>query len=188
MNESPNSLRKPRAWLPPAILLSIGILLALAGWMVLKLLPHHRRAPAARAAPTPGPVVPFAAGATVGLLPITLEDVPDPNSIARFNLHIPIQARPNAQINTHALLIHVLFYDIVDGKEVVQTSANVTSRWARQPPEWSQRDTEELQVEYQLPKPHPGTGQRGDRKYFGYIVRLYYQQQLQTAVALPELL
>lgn len=129
----------------------------------------------------------IAAGATLGLLQVTAEDQRDDNNSAkRFTLHIPIKARPKARVEVKDLVIHVLFYDIVDGQNVVQTSANVNSRWATPPADWADSDTEELAVEYQLPKPEARAAKRENRKYFGYIVRIYYKQQLQAATAEPD--
>jgi hypothetical protein len=128
----------------------------------------------------------IAAGATLGLLKVTSEDERDDNSAKRLLLHIPIKARPKAQIEVKDLVIHVLFYDSVEEKNVVQTSANVNSRWAIPPADWRDTDTEELTVEYQLPKLEARAAKRENRKYFGYIVRIYYKQQLQAATAEPE--
>jgi formylglycine-generating enzyme required for sulfatase activity/serine/threonine protein kinase len=126
----------------------------------------------------------IASGMTLGLLPITTEDKPDDLSARRFTLHIPIKARPNSNIDAHELVIHVLFFDILNGQNVVQTSANVNSRWLTAPADWVDSDTEELAVEYQLPKPVTDTGEK--RKYFGYVVRIYYERKLQSARADPE--
>lgn len=131
------------------------------------------------------PIDGIAAGALLGLLEVRAEDERDDNSAKRFVLHIPIKARPKARVDVRDLVIHVLFYDLVDKQNVVQTSANVSSRWATPPADWTDTDTEELAVEYQLPKPEP-RAKREDRKYFGYIVRIYYKQQLQAAAAEPE--
>lgn len=128
----------------------------------------------------------IAAGATLGLLPVRTEDEPDANSAKRFTLHIPIKARSKTKMEVRDLIIHVLFYDIVDGQNVVQTSANVASRWMTPPADWLESDTEELAVEYQLPKMEAKAAKRENRKYFGYIVRIYYKQQLQAATAEPE--
>jgi hypothetical protein len=125
------------------------------------------------------------AGAMLGLLQVKEEDLHDDNSAKHFLLHIPIKARPKAHIDVKDLVIHVLFYDIVDNQNVVPTSANVQSRWATPPADWADTDTEELTVEYQLPKPERAA-KRDSLKYFGYIVRIYYKQQLQAATAQPE--
>lgn len=137
------------------------------------------------AAPT-GPVEGIAPGATLGLLPVRVEEEPDAGSAKRFSLHIPVKCRPKTKMEVRDLVIHVLFYDIVDGQNVVQTSANVNSRWMTPPADWLDSDTEELAVEYNLPKPEAKAAKRENRKYFGYIVRIYYKQQLQAAAAEPE--
>ena len=128
----------------------------------------------------------IAAGATLGLLQVTTEEQHDEGAAKHFTLHIPIKKRPAAHIDVKDLVLHILFYDIVDNQNVVQTSANVNFRWATPPADWVDSDTEELVVEYQLPKPEARAARKENRKYFGYIVRIYYKQQLQSATAAPE--
>jgi hypothetical protein len=127
----------------------------------------------------------IAPGALIGLGKISLEEQIDSDSLKKFTLRIPIKARPRAKIEVRDLVIHVLFYDKVDGRNVVQTSANVSSKWATSPTDWADSDTEELAVDYQLPRPEP-RARRETREYFGYLVRVYYKQQLQASVADPE--
>jgi hypothetical protein len=136
-------------------------------------------------APEPAAEIPgIASGMTLGLLPVTSEDKHDELSAKRFTLHIPIKARPNSKIDAHELVIHVLFFDILNDQNVERTSAKVSSRWLTAPVDWVDQDTEELVVDYQLPRPEPRS--RENRKYFGYIVRIYYKNQLQAASADPE--
>ena len=132
------------------------------------------------------PMEGFAVGATLGLGDVRVEDQHDDNSAKRFLLHVPIKARPQTKMEVRDLVIHVLFYDIVDGQNVVQTSADVRSSWVSAPADWTEGDTEELAVEYRLPKPEAKAAKRENRKYFGYLVRIYYKQQLQAAAAEPE--
>ena len=126
----------------------------------------------------------IAPGAMIGLGKIRTEEQADAASQKKFTLHIPVRARPRAKVDVHDLIIHVMFYDKVDGKNVVQTSANVGSKWVTSPVDWADADTEELAVEYQLPRPEKT--RREAREFFGYLVRIYYKQQLQAAVAEPE--
>ncbi len=147
--------------------------------------------PQTAAAGAPGPdttvlIEGIAPGALLGLGKIRADEQDDSGSQKKFILHIPVRARPRAKIEVHDLVIHVMFYDKVDGKNVVQTSANVGSKWGTSPVDWADSDTEELAVEYQLPRPEPGRAKRETREYFGYLVRVYYKQQLQAAVAEPE--
>jgi tetratricopeptide (TPR) repeat protein len=133
------------------------------------------------------PIEGIAAGAMLGLLKVTAEDQPnDSSSAKRLLLHIPIKARPKFQVEVKDLVIHVLFYDNVDNQNIVPTSADVNSRWATPPADWRDTDTEELAVEYKLPKSEARAAKRENRKYYGYIVRIYYKQQLQAAAAEPD--
>jgi hypothetical protein len=52
--------------------------------------------------------------------------------------------------------------------------------------DWTDSDTEELKIEYKLPKPETPAEKRENRKYFGYIVRVYYKRQLQAATSGPD--
>jgi hypothetical protein len=132
------------------------------------------------------PVQGIAAGALLGLLPVTTEDVRDDSAGKHFILHIPIKARPKARVEVKDLIIHVLFYDVVDDKNVVQTSANVNYKWTTPPADWVNSDVEELAADYQLPKLEARAAKRENRKYYGYIVRIYYKQRLQAATAEPQ--
>jgi hypothetical protein len=128
----------------------------------------------------------IAPGALIGLGKISMEEQIDSDSAKKFTLRIPVKARPRSKIEVRDLAIHVLFYDKVDGRNVVPTSANVVYKWATSPTDWADSDTEELAVEYQLPRPEGARARRETREYFGYLVRVYYKQQLQASVADPE--
>jgi len=124
--------------------------------------------------------------ATVGVGKLRIEDRSDNGTQKRFKLIIPIKALGQARIEAPELAIHVLFYDRLDGKTVVQTSANVNSKWITAPADWVDSGTEELSVEYHLPPPEKGSAKREARDFYGYVVRIYYKGQLQTTSAEPE--
>jgi hypothetical protein len=128
----------------------------------------------------------IAPGAMLGIGKITVDEQIDSDSLKHFTLRIPVKARPRAKIDVKDFVIHVLFYDKVDGRNIVQTSANVNYKWATAPTDWADGDAEELAVDYQLTRPDNARARRESREYFGYIVRIYYKQQLQAAVADPE--
>ncbi|MCE9611330.1 MAG: hypothetical protein K8R23_14135 [Chthoniobacter sp.] len=134
--------------------------------------------------------VPVAESAPVGqvveLGKLRIEDRNDAGSLKRFKLIIPITTRNRARIEVPDLAIHVLFYDRLDGKSIVQTSANVSSKWVTAPADWLDSSTEELAVEYQLPPADAQRAKRELREFHGYIVRVYYKRHLQGAVAEPE--
>ncbi|HEY3898293.1 MAG TPA: hypothetical protein VGM54_06755 [Chthoniobacter sp.] len=201
MNESPlPSPLKSRPQIHPLVWLGAAlVLIALVAWMVIGGQMVHPKHAVAQTTPTPAPSklppVELTASApalpsekSLALGPITSEDVADDNSSTSFVLHIPIKALPGAQIDAKALVIHVLFYDLVDGTRVAPTTANVSSRWATPPPDWEKSDTQRLDVSYRLPKvdPHLDPPPEGNHRFYGYLVRVYYRNHLQDTTATPE--
>jgi tetratricopeptide (TPR) repeat protein len=128
----------------------------------------------------------IAPGKSLGLLPVTAADEEDRGSSKRLALRIPIKARAREKVNVRDLTIQVLFYDIVDNQNLVQTTANVSSRWTTAPADWSDSNTETLEVDYQLPLPDAKAARRENRKYFGYLIRVYYKGELQAATGAPD--
>lgn len=139
-------------------------------------------------------------GSVLGLRDIVKTDLPDEASEAKLTLKIPLQAKPNVPIDVRDVVIQVYFYDIIDGKDVVQTNANVSSYWTTLPADWSDDDIEVLEVEYNQPKAEETAPAEKDadeaaptetplpaqlRKYFGYVVRVYYRNELQDMRAEP---
>jgi len=78
--------------------------------------------------------------------------------------------------------VFVLFYDRLNGVDLASTAANVSNRWSDPPADFADGNQETLEVTYDLPQPE-GRGER--REYYGYIVRLYYRDQLQDSFAEP---
>ena len=138
----------------------------------------------AAAAPN-APVSSMRADAFLGLGEPTSTETRDPQAETRFTLRVPLKARPGAAIDVRDVVIQVLFYDIVDGKDIVQTNANVNSRWGTAPPDWTNGETEMLEVEYLQPVVSVSDSPRDNRKYFGHMVRLYYKSELQDTRAEP---
>ena len=131
------------------------------------------------------PVSSIRADATLGVGEITSTDIPDAKADKRFSLKVPLRARGGAEIDVQNVVIQVLFYDMLDGKDVVQTNANVNSRWGTAPPDWENGETEILEVEYVQPVVTTSDTPKENRKYFGHIVRLYYKDELQDTRAEP---
>ena len=116
--------------------------------------------------------------------PVVTED-PDPAYAKKLTLSVPIRAKLTEPVAVREMKVFVLFYERVNGKEIVKTTANVSNRWSSPPADWGDGDTETLEVSYELPQAPP----RGERReYFGYIVRLYYHGELQDTQAEPAIL
>ncbi len=123
--------------------------------------------------------------ATLAVDAITTHETSDPAAARKFQLRVPLKLRLPGQIDVRDVAVHVHFYDVIDGKTLVQTSANVNYRWASPPLDWADENYETLEVEYTQPKADPREVGREDRKYFGYIVRVYYKSELQDTRAEP---
>lgn len=122
----------------------------------------------------------IAKGAMLGLADIKIDEQKAVGASKKFAMHLPIKTRFGAKIDANELVIQVHFFDVVDSARVERTSANVHSVWGAPPPDWAEGDTEELEVVYELP------AEKRNRKYFGYLVRLYYKGELQTSAGTPE--
>ena len=128
-----------------------------------------------------------AASATFGLGAVESEEVRDLKSLRHLKVRVPLQLRLKTKINNKDLVVQVIFYDLVDDK-LVRTNANYTKRWSTGPVDWREDDTEVLEVEYIQPLPDPHDSKREIRKYYGYIVRVYYKDELQATRSEPSLL
>jgi hypothetical protein len=129
-----------------------------------------------------GPPRPIAEGKLIGLGTPMMRNDPDPASAKKFVLHVPITTRSGQKMNVKDMKVFVLFYDRLNANDLASTAANVSNRWADPPADWADGSTETLEVTYDLP-PTEGRGERRD--YYGYIVRLYYKDQLQDSYAEP---
>src|SRR5882724_7429748 len=154
-------------------------------------------------------------GSTFGITEVTTTDTPDPDADTNMKLKISVKARPNAPIDHTKVKIQVFFYDTVDNKEVVLTDADVSYEWLTPHHDWKDTNPEILAVTYvraknksssdadlavaassvtppgtskkkpAITKPSTTTADAGHRKYLGYIVRIYYNEQLQFDRADP---
>ena len=130
-------------------------------------------------------------------------------------LKISVKARPNTPVDHTKVKIQVFFYDTLDNQEAVLTDADVSYEWLTPHHDWKDTNPEILAVTYMRPKNKPMSaegalsaaaaaitpggkkksskkepaaelpGESGHRKYLGYIVRIYYLDQLQAVRAEP---
>lgn len=146
-------------------------------------------------------------GSTFGISDLNVNQNDDPEAETNLTLRIAIKARPNAiGIDHTKVKIQVFFYDTIDNKDVALTDADVTYDWVTPNHDWKSTNPEVLAVSYVRPKNRgmstedaaqsvtPGKKAKpkksdassgGRRKYLGYIVRIYYNDQLQAVRADP---
>jgi tetratricopeptide (TPR) repeat protein len=123
-------------------------------------------------------------GSVLGLVNPQIVEQSDPAAQKKFTLKIPLRSKPNTRIEVSDVVIQVFFYDQLSDGSIVQTNANVSSHWSTLPADWLEDDIEILEVDYTQPKVDSAkTGE--DRRYYGYVVRVYYKKDLQDMRADP---
>jgi hypothetical protein len=132
--------------------------------------------PSPAASTAPAEIVGLDGKSKLGLLEITRRDLADESASKKFVLNVPVKAKARARIDVRDVVVQVLFYDVVNEKTVERTNAQVSYKWASPPADWSDDDLETLEVTYTLPALHVSDE---DRKYYGYMVLVYYKNALQ---------
>ena len=151
------------------------------------------------------------AGSTLGISEVTASETPDPDSETNLMLRIAVKKRPNAVIDHTKVKIQVYFYDTVGNNDIKLTDADVSYEWLTPNHDWADSNSETLAVTYIRPKSKAKSAETdlaaaaaainpakkgkpvkaspppesGARKYLGYIVRVYYNDQLQDKRAEP---
>lgn len=104
----------------------------------------------------------------------------------RITLRISTQASPGTQPKGQDMAVLVYFYDLVDGKQFLPSTADTSESYITAPYDWRDGEREVIEVTYYQPE-FTAEQKRvmGERVYFGYIVELYYRNELQDVVAMP---
>jgi tetratricopeptide (TPR) repeat protein len=120
-------------------------------------------------------------GSTLGLIDAQLKDGDTP---ATKVLHIATKARPGVKVDSRLAQVRVYFYEKDEAGNIVLTSSHLTSQWTSAPIDWANGDPELLEVHYSVPTGKPdSTG--ASRQYYGYVIGLYYNNELQDTRADP---
>jgi tetratricopeptide (TPR) repeat protein len=146
-----------------------------------------------------------AQGPVMSITEVKTIDTPDADAETNLALHIGIKRQPNVTVDHNKVKILVFLYDIVDDKDIKLTDADVSNEWLTPKHDWTGKGAEVLSVKYLRPKisasadPSSSPVRRdqktrgskgsspdvGRRKYLGYIVRVYYDDELQAVQAEP---
>lgn len=121
-------------------------------------------------------------GKLLALGAISIQDDQDPASEKKFVLQVPIRSQAGAPVAVRDVRVYVHFFEKLNGKDIVRTAANMTTRWSDPPADWRATGTETLEVTYDLPR---NDGGAEPRTYYGYIVRILYAGELQDTLAEP---
>lgn len=109
------------------------------------------------------------------------------NTGERYVVRVPIARAGNRPVNGQEMNLEVFFFDRVNGTKVAQTIApEPVETWQSAPVDWSGSGEETLDVVYHLPALSAAEiQQHGRRSYYGYMLRLYYNNKLQDVAAEP---
>jgi hypothetical protein len=111
----------------------------------------------------------------------TLSRTTDPNALSHVTLKVGVKPRPGTQ-NGRASII-VSFYDRTKDNKMKPTNARTSYSWLNASEDWTDATPKFLIATYLRPKiPSRSTE---ERKYGGFIVRVYFDGQLQDARATP---
>ena len=148
-------------------------------------------------------------GSVMGISEVKTAETPDPDAEKNLTLQIGIKKQPGATIDHMKVKILVEFYDTVGDKDIKLTNADVNYEWLTPKHDWTETNPEVLSVRYMRAKTasaspesslseaaatvRPGHKTRGkssvadsgERKYLGYIIRVYYDDELQAVQAEP---
>jgi serine/threonine protein kinase len=111
----------------------------------------------------------------------TLTEITDPNALSHLTLKVGVKPRPGTQ-NGHARII-VSFYDRTKDNKMKPTDARTSYSWLNASEDWTDATPKFLVATYARPKTQSRSAD--GREYGGFIVRVYFDGQLQDAKARP---
>lgn len=114
-------------------------------------------------------------GSTLGIIECKLMDAKPTGRILR----VAMKARPGTSVDVQNIKIHVYFYEKTNEGEVVLTDAPIHSEWLSPPVDWSKGNPEILDVLYS------GQVSSNLNTFYGYVVGIYYNGELQDTRAVP---
>src|SRR5437773_2787803 len=112
----------------------------------------------------------------------TLSETNDPNAQTHLTLKVGVKPRPGTP-NGHVVRIIVSFYDLTNDNRMKPTNAQVSYNWLTSARDWTDATPKFLAATYVRPKSKPASSD--ERRYGGFIVRVYFDGQLQDSRASP---
>jgi len=113
-------------------------------------------------------------GASLGIVDTRLAD----GATGSKELRIAIKGRPDTKIDPRRMAVHVFFYDRDASGNVLLTESQIQTEWISPPVNWSDKEPELLNAVYT-----PSNG--AALEYAGYVVGIYYNNELQDTRADP---
>jgi eukaryotic-like serine/threonine-protein kinase len=111
-----------------------------------------------------------------------LSEIRDPNAETHLSLRIGVKPRPNTE-NGHVVRLSISFYDLTRDNKMKPTDARTAYDWVTPARDWTDATPKFLAATYVRPKASAPSSD--GRQYGGFIVRVYFDGQLQDARAVP---
>ena len=121
-------------------------------------------------------------GAALGIVNSVLRD----GQPGYKNLRVAIKARPSQRIDVSQMNVVVYFYEIEKDGQIVLTNSQPATQWISLPVDWAKGEPEILDIEYPLPESRAlNDPDSANRQFYGYLVAVYYNRELQDSRAEP---
>jgi TolB-like protein/Flp pilus assembly protein TadD len=121
-------------------------------------------------------------GSVLAITEATLVETKDPSAQAHLTLKVGVKPRPGTP-NGHIVRISVSFYDLTKDNKMKPTDARTAYDWLTPARDWTDATPKFLAATYVRPKTQMASSD--GRRYGGFIVRVYFDGQLQDARAIP---
>ncbi|MCX6975582.1 MAG: hypothetical protein NTZ94_15080 [Verrucomicrobia bacterium] len=118
-------------------------------------------------------------GATLGIVDTRLTDEANGSK----NLRIAIKSRPDIKIDPRQMTVHVFFYERDQAGNKSLTESKVLTEWLSPPMNWADKEPELLKAIYNPPE--PSSAKDPKLTYEGYVVGIYYNNEIQDTRANP---
>jgi eukaryotic-like serine/threonine-protein kinase len=112
----------------------------------------------------------------------TLSEITDPKAQSHFTLKVGVKPRPGTP-NGHAVRVVASFYDLTKDSKMMPTNAQVGYHWLTSATGWPEAVPRFLEATYVRPKIQIPSADV--RRYGGFVVRVYFDSQLQDSRASP---
>jgi adenylate cyclase len=119
--------------------------------------------------------------AILAITETTLAETTDPNAQTHFTLKIGVKPRPGTQNGDVTIIVS--FYDLTRDNKMKPTDARTGYNWLTSRRDWTDASPKFLAATYVRPKTHMSAAE--ERRYGGFIVRVYFDGQLQDSRATP---
>lgn len=109
---------------------------------------------------------------------------PEPNSAHATEIQMDFILKLNGvqgPLDSSKLRIQLFFYDMIDEKRLAPAN-KIEAKFINNTPDWSRNDTEVLRARYFPAAEKPGNEKR---RYYGYVLRVIYDGELQEEQASP---